>query len=219
MERPSHSISSLSLLSGSRRFGGVSFALLAQLSFGAVLIGGIVDRVNAPPPRDIEMSKLKEVEAKQPPPPIKVEKPAMPTAMPPVVDFAPESAGPTITVVPPRPETPPAAQPVSRQTPPQPPAVPDRAATAIPETHTSPPYPSLARRLGAQGKVTLRLSVQADGRVAQAEVVASSGRQDLDQAAVQWITGHWTYRPAIRDGVPAAAQVMAAVQFNLSDAQ
>ena len=38
-----------------------------------------------------------------------------------------------------------------------------------------------------------------------------------DQA--QWITGHWTYRPAIRDGALATAQVLAAVQFSLSSAQ
>ena len=218
MERPSHNIASLSLLSGSRRFGGVSFAVLAQLSFGAVLIGGIVDRVNVASTPPIEVAKIKEVEARTPPPPIKVEKAAMPTAVVPQFDLAPESSGPTITVVPPRAETPP-AQPATRQPPPQPPAVPDRAASAIPETHTSPPYPTMARRLGAQGKVTLRLSVQADGSVTQAEIVTSSGRQDLDQAAVGWITGHWTYRPAIRGGAPAASQVMAAVQFNLSDAQ
>ena len=97
--------------------------------------------------------------------------------------------------------------------------MPDRAAMAVTETHTAPPYPTMARRLGAQGKVTLRLSVQADGRVAAAEVLSSSGRQDLDQAAAQWITGHWTYRPAIRNGAPAATQVTAAVNFNLNDAQ
>ena len=218
MERPSHNIASLSLLSGSRRFGGVSFALLAQLSFGAVLIGGIVDRVNVASTPPIEVSKIKEVVPQMPPPPIRVQKAEMPTAVAPQFDLAPESSGPSITVVLPHPEALP-PQPVTRQPPPQPPAVPDRAASAIPQTHTSPPYPTLARRLGAQGKVTLRLSVQADGSVAQAEIVTSSGRQDLDQAAVGWITGHWTYRPAIRGGVAAASQVMAAVQFNLSDAQ
>jgi protein TonB len=97
--------------------------------------------------------------------------------------------------------------------------MPDRAAAPIAATHTSPPYPTLARRLGMQGKVMLRLSVQPDGAVARAEVVTSSGRQDLDQAAVQWITGHWTYQPAIRNGAPATSQVLAAVQFSLTDAR
>jgi hypothetical protein len=31
--------------------------------------------------------------------------------------------------------------------------------------------------------------------------------------------GHWTYSPAIRGGVPAASQVMAAVEFTLTGAK
>ena len=71
----------------------------------------------------------------------------------------------------------------------------------------------------AQERVDERRPAVADGSVAKAEVVGTSGRQDLDQAVAQWITGHWTYRPAIRDGAPATAQVLAAVNFNLADAQ
>lgn len=216
MERPSHSISTLLSQSPGRRFGGLSFAVIAQLSFAAVLIGGIVDRIarDAPPPPLI-VSKVDEQNSKAPPPPIKTQKPEVPTAALPVIDITAESSGPSITVVPPQPSQPP-AQVVKSQPPVPPAAMPDRAATAITQTHTVPPYPTLARRLGAEGKVTLRLSVQADGSVARAEVVTSSGRQDLDQAASQWITAHWTYKPAIRDGVPAASEVLAAVQFNLS---
>jgi protein TonB len=216
MERPSHTVSTLFLQSRTRRVGGLSVAVIAQLSVAAVLIGGIVDRIakEAPPP-PLEVTKVDEKDRQPPPPPIKAQKAEMPTAAIPLIDIAPESSGPSITVVPPQPTQPPPSTQLTRQ-PPPPPALPDRAASAIIQTHTSPPYPTLARRLGVEGKVMLRLSVQADGSVAQAEVVTSSGRQDLDQAASQWIVAHWTYKPAIRNGVPAASQVLAAVQFSLS---
>jgi TonB family protein len=65
--------------------------------------------------------------------------------------------------------------------------------------------------------VTLRLTVQPDGRVGQAEVVKSSGRPALDLAAREWITAHWSYQPAIRNGGAAASQVLAVVNFTLTN--
>ena len=79
-----------------------------------------------------------------------------------------------------------------------------------------PPYPPVARRIGAEGQVTLRLTVSAEGRVTQAEIVTSSGRDELDQTAQQWIVAHWAYRPALENGVPAVSHVLATVAFSLS---
>lgn len=218
MERPSHSITTLSLQSGSRRIAGLGFSIATQLAFVAVLIGGVAVRVNAPPPRPFEVEQLREVKPQTPPPPqIKVERPITPTAAAPVIDIAPEAgATPITSIVPPTVQNAPV---ITRQPPEGPPAVPDRPAIAVPQTHTVPPYPALPRRLGIEGKVTLRLTVAPDGSVGKAEVVTSSGRQDLDQAAQQWIVGHWTYQPAVKAGAPAASQVMAAVQFSLTNAQ
>jgi periplasmic protein TonB len=92
-----------------------------------------------------------------------------------------------------------------------------RAPMAIMSTHTVPPYPTVSRRMGAEGKVTLRLNVSAEGRVTRAEIVTSSGRDDLDEAAQAWITAHWIYRPAQDNGTPVASQVMAMVTFSLAD--
>jgi outer membrane biosynthesis protein TonB len=52
----------------------------------------------------------------------------------------------------------------------------DHAPVGILSTHTVPPYPPIARRIGAEGKVTLRLTVSAEGRVTRADVVTTSGR-------------------------------------------
>jgi TonB family protein len=97
----------------------------------------------------------------------------------------------------------------------QPPTGIDRAPAGVMSTHTRPPYPLLAQRLGAEGKVTLRLTVLADGRVGQAEIVTSSGRSDLDDTARDWILSHWTYKPALEKGQPAAGQVLATIVFSL----
>ena len=96
-----------------------------------------------------------------------------------------------------------------------PPVVPDRPLVGIVSTHTVPPYPPIARRIGAEGKVTLRLTVTADGKVAQADIVTSSGRTDMDEAAQQWILAHWRYKPALNDGVLAASHTLASVTFSL----
>lgn len=95
-------------------------------------------------------------------------------------------------------------------------AAPDRAAAGILSTHTVPPYPPIARRMGEEGKVTLRLSVSAEGRVTQADIVSSSGRVELDQTAQAWIVAHWVYKPALQDGAAVASQVLATVTFSLA---
>jgi periplasmic protein TonB len=100
-----------------------------------------------------------------------------------------------------------------------PPAVPDRPAVSIASTHTTPPYPVVARRTGAEGRVTLALTVAPTGRVSAAQVVTSSGSDDLDQAARQWILAHWAYRPALDHGQPVASQALATMAFNLKDAR
>jgi protein TonB len=97
--------------------------------------------------------------------------------------------------------------------------VPDHAPVAIRETHSIPPYPPVALRVRVEGKVTLRLTVLPNGRVGQAEIVASSGRQDLDETAQQWIVGHWTYKPALQDGQAAPSQAMATMTFSLKNAR
>jgi protein TonB len=93
----------------------------------------------------------------------------------------------------------------------------DHAPVGILSTHTVPPYPPIARRMGEEGKVTLRLTVSAEGRVTQAEIVASSGRGELDQTAQTWIVAHWIYKPALDNGAAVASQVLTIVTFSLAN--
>ena len=214
MERPSHSIAALRFDTGSRRITGLSLSFLMQGLFALVLAGGfVVERAQTPPPIDLSRPADK-VEPAVPPPPVPAfEKPALPTAVPPIITFDTAPGGSTITTMVPQTGEPPVPQPP----PPRTSTVPDRAAVSIAATNTSPPYPTIARRLGAEGRVTLRLTILADGKVGKAEVVTSSGRRDFDEAAQSWIVQHWTYQPAIKDGVPAVSQALAAVNFTLTN--
>jgi protein TonB len=98
------------------------------------------------------------------------------------------------------------------------PSTPDAVASSISSTHTTPPYPGMARKLGEQGTVKLRLTISAQGVVTAADVVQSSGFADLDQTAVGWVMSHWKYKPAVQGGVAVASTTMAAVVFNLRTA-
>jgi protein TonB len=73
----------------------------------------------------------------------------------------------------------------------------------------------VALRLGKEGTATLSVSVSASGTVTDATVVSSSGDDELDQAAVQWVKAHWKYKPAIRNGEPAAGTVQANVPLHI----
>jgi len=78
-----------------------------------------------------------------------------------------------------------------------------------------PPYPMLARRLGAQGVVLLRVHVRKDGTVADVELARSSGFAMLDDAATRTVLERWRFVPARVDGVPVASWVEVPIRFVL----
>lgn len=163
-----------------------------------------------PPPRpEVKLqAPPKVVQAYVPPPDIKIATPPPPAPVQQVQQATP----------PPRMTPPPQPTPITPPAPPPAPAIPDSGPAGIASTHTTPPYPVLARRLGKEGTVTLSLSVSASGDVTGATVVSSSGNGDLDRAAIEWVKAHWRYKPAIRNGQPAAGTVQAAVRFTLQNA-
>lgn len=79
----------------------------------------------------------------------------------------------------------------------------------------APPYPVAARRAGREGAVRLRVVIAPNGRVKQAEVVESSGRRDMDEAALRTILREWRYEPARRGGVAVAAEETVRIEFRL----
>jgi len=78
-----------------------------------------------------------------------------------------------------------------------------------------PPYPLLARRIGMQGTVVLRVHVRADGSVAEAELARSSGSQLLDDSALKTVRERWRFLPARLDGAPVESWVEVPIRFVL----
>ena len=77
-----------------------------------------------------------------------------------------------------------------------------------------PSYPGLSKRLGEEGKVVLRVLIEADGSASKAEIRSSSGYDRLDQAALQTVL-RWRYLPGKRGGVAEAMWFNVPINFVL----
>jgi protein TonB len=143
------------------------------------------------------------------PPPVRVE----PQLPPPVVQIAMERPAPVVVQAPPVPAAP--VVPVVPVMPPEPPKPPVKVAEAVPEPSKPVPsaaaqarerdefnaylqdlirhlkrhkkYPASLKQARIEGKVTLRFTVDAYGRVMASSVSVSSGNAELDQAAMSML--------------------------------
>jgi len=77
-----------------------------------------------------------------------------------------------------------------------------------------PVYPALARRLGEQGRVLLRVMVTAEGMAERVELKASSGADRLDRAALDAVK-RWRFVPARQGEQTVAAWVVVPISFSL----
>ena len=77
-----------------------------------------------------------------------------------------------------------------------------------------PVYPALARRLGEQGRVFLRVLVAVDGLAHQVELKTSSGSPRLDHAALDTVK-RWRFLPARQGDHAVAAWVVVPISFSL----
>lgn len=148
--------------------------------------------------------------AAPPPPkprPVKpTPRPARPTPPPEAVAAAPAVAPETAT------EGPVAASDRSEPTPPAPVHL-----TAPTFRHRpAPAYPAQAQRDEIEGTVRLKLLIGADGRVAEVNIVRSSGHRLLDQAALS-AAQSWILEPAQKNGTPTPAWAEVDVPFRLTD--
>jgi protein TonB len=77
-----------------------------------------------------------------------------------------------------------------------------------------PKYPAIARRMGLEGDVRCRISIDESGRVSAVDILRSSGSPILDEAARVGLLA-WRFRPATRGGTPRACKVEHVVSFRL----
>lgn len=83
--------------------------------------------------------------------------------------------------------------------------------------YPSPAYPSIARRNGEQGTVTLRVLVARDGAPASVSVERSSGHVRLDRSALEAVKA-WRFVPAREQGEPVEVWMLVPIAFMLEGA-
>jgi protein TonB len=192
-----------------------AFALAALLSYAparkALLRAPIM----------VDFILLPKAEKSEPEPPTELPRP-LPVAKrierpvaPPALLAAPAHAPSPQVAPPPSPEPP---VPLTVVSPPAPPAPAVETTQPIFNAdyldNPAPPYPSLARRNGEQGRVLLRVLVNARGTADEVQVRASSGHSRLDDAARDTVR-RWKFVPAKRGAEPVPAWVLIPVSFRL----
>jgi protein TonB len=140
-----------------------------------------------------------------------------PVTPPPVLTAEPSAAdaAPARFTVPP--------QPAPRAEPPaQPPAPPPVVAATVTAPrfdaaylqNPPPVYPLASRRLGENGRVLLRVEVDAQGAAQEIQIAESCGFPRLDEAARDAVR-KWRFIPARRGGEAIAAKVLVPIVFQL----
>lgn len=192
----------------------LSYQPSRQALFAAVPI--MVDLIT--PPR-IEPKPEPPVEIPPPPKPKRkpVVKPIPKEPDPPPVVIAPAEAPAPIEVAPPLPAPPPPPEPAPAPAP----VAPAPVVLATPPIFTAdylenppPAYPAASRRLGEEGRVVLRVLVNAAGGADEVQIRASSGHARLDDAARETVRG-WRFVPAKRGEQPVPAWVLIPISFRL----
>ncbi len=77
-----------------------------------------------------------------------------------------------------------------------------------------PVYPAASRRLGEEGRVLLRVQVDAEGHAESVDIKTSSGFPRLDNAAREAVA-RWRFVPARRGETTVPSAVLVPVVFNL----
>jgi len=216
---------------------GVLLGVLALLAHGAVIFWIIQQPTTVLPVVPPQIPPM-TIEFSQPAPPV-VEPPPPPPPPPPVVEPPPPivdelAAKPAPKPIPkPKPVVKPAPKPVPKAVeqppaPPQPPApvaAPPAPAAPAPVTPASanaaylknpaPEYPSLAQRRGWEGTVLLRVQFLPSGKPGEIQIQKSSGRQQLDDAALNAVK-RWSFVPAKQGDVAQVGWVSVPIDFKIN---
>jgi len=100
----------------------------------------------------------------------------------------------------------------------KPPAKPSFTAADFKRTrYVAPVYPAQAMARGQAGEVRLRLTVDTEGRVSDAQVLAASPARVFDQAAINAVR-KWQFEPVVREGRAIEASVTTTIRFRPDDA-
>ena len=171
---------------GKNHLPGIGFVIALHILIVWAMVSGLarkaVELVQKPLETKLIAEQVKPPEEAKPPPPPKMAPPPPPFIPPPEINIqvaapSPSAISAVTTAAPPK-EAPP---------PPPPPAPvkqPVRVAPVVLAKSCQPPaYPAASRRMGESGAVVLSFLIDAEGKVIESRVEASSGVERLDEAA------------------------------------
>ncbi|WP_342118340.1 energy transducer TonB [Pseudoduganella sp. OTU4001] len=200
----------------------VVVALHAVLGYAAVngtmhrLVDRIPEVVNVtfvapPPPPPASQPKTVEVAQKAPsiaPPPL----PMLPVVVENTITAPPSQARVTEAA----PSTPAVVAPVNAAPAAAPAPAGPRVISSVEYIRAPQPvYPSVSRRMGEQGVVTLRVLVNEKGYAEQASVQKSSGSNNLDEAGRAAVM-RALFKPYVEDGKAQSVYVVVPINFQMS---
>lgn len=205
----------------SRRLSGAGLGLVLAahaVAFWALMQQNLIAPVTAP--SILTVSLLPPPSEKPIEPPRPQPRPQVPTPKPqaapqaPAVEAKAPTATPSASPAPVAAPTPPAAPVASAPTPPVAQSQPRYDADYL--DNPKPAYPPLSRRLGEQGRVVVRVHVDARGLPGEIQLHTSSGAERLDQAALATVR-RWKFVPAKRGAEPIADWVLVPIAFSLKE--
>jgi protein TonB len=166
-----------------------------------------------PPQAEPPKPEQKPVEPPKPRPVVKRPPPVpQPVITAPAEAPSPVTAPPPPSVIAPAPPPEPAPAPVAAK--PAPVAVTPPVFDADYLLNPAPEYPRLARRMGEEGRVILRVLVSAGGAAEEVQIRTSSGHARLDDVARETVR-RWKFVPAKRGSEAVAAWVLVPISFRL----
>jgi protein TonB len=165
------------------------------------------------PPKPPEPKIVPPTELPKPKPVAKVIQPPRPVAPPPLI-MAPAEAPSPVVVAPPPPSPPAPAADAIAAAPAGPVATTPPVFNADYLENPSPAYPPLSRRMREQGRVMLRVLVNAKGTADDVQIRTSSGVARLDEAAQETVR-RWKFVPAKRGSEAVSAWVLIPISFRL----
>ena len=65
----------------------------------------------------------------------------------------------------------------------------------------------------------MQVAISTEGTVSECKIIKSSGSERLDNAACEYVKGHWRWKPPTSEGKPVTANTDVSVVWNLKDAQ
>jgi protein TonB len=210
------------------------FSLVVHAAIGGILFHNLRQVTVEPAPTlTVKLAVVPPaiIEAPAPPPPPKIHLPAPAPKSRAVAPPVPHVPAPTLiaveransaptNVAPPMAETPPAPVAVARASAPV--AAPRVESVEPPHfdvaylNNPRPAYPPIARKLGIEGVVLLRVDVSAKGTPEKIVIAQTSGASLLDEAAMKAVQG-WTFVPARRGDAPIAHPVEVPIRFQLKN--